>query len=387
MNKILQNAEIILTDLVGYETLSGKTNLEFVEYIKNYLSDHSIESSVSYDETGLRANIFAKIGPDTDGGVVLNGHTDVVPVTGQQWSTDPYELKKIDGKLYGRGAVDMKGFLACTLAMVPIFKQKNLNKPIYLSMCFDEEIGGFGAPILVDDILTKGNKPSIAIVGEPTNMNIIDGHKGGVELRTIFTGFEAHASDPSEGVSATKYASIFVSRLYKLADELKHKSTGDSPFHPPYATINVGTINGGAARNIIAGTCVVDWELRPIPQDDFEVIIDNMRDFVFNDLLLKMKAEHKAAQIEFIVEAIVPPLNPKKATLAAEFVKAITGKNHTELVSFGTDAGHFCNAEISTIVMGPGSIEQAHKPNEYIEISEIANCLEFLDELGDYLSD
>jgi len=350
------------------------------------LHSHGIESHISIDEDGKRANIHAMIGPAVEGGVVLNGHTDVVPVEGQVWSSDPFVLAERDGRLYGRGAVDMKGFLACMLAAIPMWKQKPLNRPIHISMCYDEEIGGFGAPLLVDNMGKTVPHPAIAIVGEPTTMKIITGHKGGYEMRTEITGLEAHSSDPRKGVSAIYYATALISHIYKLADNLKNAPDGKSPYDPPYTTINIGTIHGGSGANIVAGHCAFDWEFRPMPGDDGELLLDDIKDYAFNKLLPQMRLHYPQADIKIITLAKVPGLNHKSAGLAAQLISDVTGLNSTGVVSFGTDAGHFCNADISTVVFGPGSIDQAHKPDEYIEKSQIKACLSFFNRLGDRMT-
>ena len=386
MKSSTTDAIAILERLVGYKTISALTNLDIISYIENYLKDHGIEAHLSYDDSGERANIHAMIGPSVSGGVVLNGHTDVVPVEGQVWSSDPFVLKQHNGRLQGRGSVDMKGFLACMLAAVPMWKQKPLQRPIHISMCYDEEIGGFGAPVLVENIGKTVPKPAIAIVGEPTGMQIVTGHKGGNEMRTEITGLEAHSSDPRKGVSAIYYATAFISYLYGLAEEYKNAPHTDSPYDPPYTTLSVGTIHGGAATNIIAGHCDFDWEFRLLPGEDGDKLLKQITDYAMNDLLPQMRQHYPQADIKIITQAEVPGLDHKSADLAARLISDITGLNSSGVVSFATDAGHFCNADISTVVFGPGSINQAHKPDEYIEISQIEACMTFFNKLGDHLS-
>ena len=385
MKNRTQTAIKILGELVSFKTLSGQSNLEIISYVEGHLRDEGIPAHLSYDETGKRANIHAYIGPSVDGGVVLNGHTDVVPAEGQAWSSDPFILREDQGRLFGRGAVDMKGFLACMLASIPAWKAKPLKVPIHISMCYDEEIGGFGAPVLVADMEQTPPRPAIAIVGEPTNMKIITGHKGGFEMRTTVSGFEAHASDPRKGVSAISTAVKFISYLDKVAANLAQNAHADSAFDPPYTTINTGTIHGGTARNIIAGTCVFDWELRPIPEDNGDALIEKIQAYAELELLPAMQEVYPNAKIETEMQARVPALDQTTAQAASTLLREITNLNSTNVVAFATDAGHFCNAGISTAVFGPGSIEQAHKPDEFIEISEIEACLGLLDQLGDRL--
>ncbi|WP_319529175.1 acetylornithine deacetylase [uncultured Cohaesibacter sp.] len=387
MQQLVETTKEILKRLVGFESLSSQTNLDMIDYIKTYLADHGVETMISYDETGERANLFATIGPDVEGGVLLNGHTDVVPTLGQDWSHDPFDMIEKDGRLFGRGTVDMKGFLACTMAMVPYFKEANLGKPILISFCYDEEIGGFGAPVLASDIVARGSKPAVAIVGEPTMMSLVSGHKAGLELRTEFTGFSAHASDPRKGVNAVEFAARFINKIIEIADRCSINPVHDSPFEPPYTTFNVGTINGGTARNITANACALDWELRPIPGEDGQVILAELQYFVDSELLPLMRAVSPDASVKTIVEADVPGLSADESSAAVQFIRQVTGLNSSEVVSFGTDAGHFERVGISTIVFGPGSIDQAHKPDEYIELSEISNCLQFLKQVADHLAE
>jgi len=386
MDEYVTSAISHLGKLVAFETISALPNLDIVNYIQEQLQRHGIESSISYDETGKRANLHAIIGPRLDGGVLLNGHTDVVPVEGQDWFSDPFLLTNRDGRLYGRGSVDMKGYLACMIAAVPLWQGKALKKPIHVSMCYDEETGGFGAPVLVKDICENAPLPSVAIVGEPTEMQIVIAHKAGFEMRTEITGLEAHSSNPRLGVSAISCAVRFISFLLNMADDLAAKPHKDSPFVPNYTTLNIGTIEGGVARNTIAGNCAFDWEIRPLTSAHGKQLIAEITDYAMNTLLPEMRKTYPEANILIDTEADVPGLDHRQAERATKLISNITGLNSTHAVPFGTDAGHFAAAEISTIVMGPGSIEQAHKPDEFIEISQITECLNFFDKLGNELA-
>jgi acetylornithine deacetylase len=341
-----------------------------------------VESALSLDDSGSRANLHAWIGPAVDGGVVLNGHTDVVPVDGQAWTSDPFRLTRRDGRLYGRGSVDMKGFLACMLAAVPMFQVQPLIRPIHLTFCYDEEIGGLGAPHLVAQIAAQGPQPAVAIVGEPTEFRIVSGHKGGFEMRTEIVGLPGHAADPRKGVNALFFAGRFIARLEQTAAQLAIEVRENSPFDPAYSTINVGTLHGGTARNVIAGHCVIEWELRPIPGEDGRAIVNEIDRFAREELLPEMRALAPQASIVTIEEALVPALAPADAAGAVALISEVTGLNSTECVSFGTDAGHFCHGSISTAVFGPGSIKRAHRPDEFIEERELAACLAFLDNLA-----
>lgn len=386
MEKYLESTISCLEKLVAFKSVSGLSNLDLIGFIDEQLQAHGVATHISYDETGQRANLHALVGPAVAGGVVLNGHSDVVPVEGQKWSGDPYILRRRDGRLYARGAVDMKGFVACMLAAVPMWQQKKLQKPIHISICYDEENGGFGAPVLVADICEKVPRPAIAIVGEPTQMQIVTTHKGGYEMRTEITGLETHSSNPSAGVSAIAYANRFIAFLLDMAEELTATPQAGSKFDPAYPTINVGTIQGGVARNTVAGWCGFDWELRKLPNTDGDALIKRINDYAMNVLLPQMRKTSPDANIVIEMQADVPGLDHEQADRATRLVSRITGLNSTHAVPFATDAGHFSDADVSTIVMGPGNIEQAHKPDEFIEISQLEACLEFFDKLGDELT-
>jgi acetylornithine deacetylase len=386
MQDSVNSAVAILDRLMAFRSLPGQPNLDLIAYIRDYLAAAGIESFLSLDDTGSRANLHAWIGPAVDGGVVLNGHTDVVPVDGQAWTSDPFQLTRRDGRLYGRGSVDMKGFLACMLAAVPSFQAHPLTRPVHLTFCYDEEIGGLGAPHLVAQMAAQGPHPAVAIVGEPTNFRIVSGHKGGFEMHTEIIGLAGHASDPRKGVNAIVSAGRFVAKLESIAAQLAAEARDTSVFDPPYSTISVGTIQGGTARNVIAGHCVIDWELRPIPGEDGRAILSEIDRFAREELLPEMRATAPQASILTTEAAEVPGLDPAEAAAAVALISEITGINTSECVSFGTDAGHFCRAGISTAVFGPGSIERAHRPDEFIEERELTACLGFLDALAAWLA-
>ncbi len=376
----------VLDRLVAFPSVSAAPNLDLVDYVRDYLARLDIQSNLSLDDSGTRANLHAVVGPKVDGGVALNGHTDVVPAEDDGWTDHPFTLVQRDGRLYGRGAVDMKGFLACCIGSAAALAAKPLKRPVHITMCYDEEIGGFGAPVLVADMARTGPRPALAIVGEPTEMSIICGHKGGLELRTEISGLAGHASDPRRGVNAIYFAARFIGRLEEMARELAASPVRGSPFDPPWSTISVGTIEGGVARNVIPGSCAFDWEIRPVPGDDGAAILAQAERYAYEELLPEMRAICPDADIRIETHALVPALDHEQAADAVEFVRGLTGLNDVSVVSFGTDAGHFCRAGISTVVFGPGSIEQAHKPDEFITVDQIAACLAFLDQLGDRLA-
>ncbi len=379
MSEALDNTVTILERLVSFDSVSGRPTHGIVGYITDYLAGHGIEASLSYDPAGERANVFATIGPEVDGGVVFNGHTDVVPVTGQQWSSDPFILTRKGNRLYGRGSVDMKGFLACVLGAVPAFKAADLKKPVHIAFSFDEETGGLGMPYLLQQMAGRSFRPSVVVVGEPTGMKIITGHKGGYEMRTEVTGFEVHSSDPGKGVNAISYAMRMIARIEEIGARLAASPARGSSYDPPYTTFNIGTIAGGVVRNATAGWCNFDWEFRPLPGDDGAAILAEIDAYAAETLLPAMRAVNADADIRNIAEIWVPPLDDRNAAVATEFVSEVTGLNSSGVVSFGTDGGYFSDAGFSTVVFGPGSIDRAHKPDEYIEIAELAEGLGFLE--------
>lgn len=386
MTDNIENTIEILGHLVGFKTISGTSTCGIIDYISQYLAEHEVPAHLSYDQDGERANLFATIGPEIDGGVLVNGHTDVVPVTGQNWSTDPFKLTRKGDRLYGRGSVDMKGFLACVLACVPTWKNMALKSPIHIAFSYDEEIGGLGMPVLIDAMAGKPFKPNAIIVGEPTDMKIVSGHKGGYEFRTEITGLETHSSNPTLGVNAISYAMRLIGKIEEIGQRISENPIAGSPFIPPYSTFNIGTINGGTARNATAGFCVFDWEYRPMPGENSDSILAEIDSFIQDVLLPEMKRVHSGAKIELTESVLVPALNNEKASDAVSLICALTGENSENVVSFGTDAGHFSDADYSTVVFGPGSISRAHKPDEYIEVAELIEGLSFLDKLGKHLS-
>lgn len=386
MAESLDTAIEILGGLVAFDSVSGRPNHGIVGYLRDTLEAQGVAVTLSHDGDRERANVFATIGPLVDGGVVLNGHTDVVPVEGQVWATDPFALTQRGERLYGRGAVDMKGFLACVLASVPMFQAAALVRPVHLAFVFDEEIGGLGMPFLLGSMADLPCRPAIAIVGEPTGMNIVTGHKGGCEMRTEITGHEVHSSDPTRGVSAIATAMRLIAKIEEAGKRLAANPVPESPYFPPYGTFNIGTIEGGSARNATAGWCNFDWEFRPMPGQDSRAIIAEIEDFARDELLPAMRRVSPKADIRIITEVSVPSLDDRNAHAAAAFVSEITGQNSQGVVSFGTDAGYFSAAGISTVVFGPGSIRRAHGPDEYIEISELQQGLHFLRAVAGKLS-
>ena len=378
---LYENAIKILSDLISFRTVSGENNEKLIDYCENILKALGASSFRTFDDEKKRFNLFSTLKAKKFNGkkpIILSGHTDVVPVS-KSWSTDPFKATIKEDKLYGRGSCDMKGFIACSLAYAPIFSKANLDRDIHFSFTFDEETACQGAPLLIEELKKRYIKNGICIVGEPTKMKIIDAHKGCYEYTTHFQGLAGHGSAPDKGVNAVEYAVKFVNKLLELRETLKSKAPKDSIFDPPYTTLQIGGMEGGIARNVIADKCKVDWELRPVVKEDGIFVNKEIDKFVNEKLLPDMKKIYPSSSIkkEIIGEIIGFYRNEKSD--ACELISNITGDNSRSVVSFGTEAGLFQEIGISTVVCGPGSIEQAHKVDEFIELSQIKKCLELLE--------
>ncbi|RVV98218.1 acetylornithine deacetylase [Mesobaculum littorinae] len=375
----------ILRDLIAFPTVSSDSNLGLIVHLAARLTDAGARVELMHDETGQKANLFATLGPEGDGGIVLSGHTDVVPVAEQEWSTDPFEMTERDGRLYGRGSCDMKGFLACCLAALPLWSGRDLARPLHFAFTYDEEVGCVGAMALAAQLAGRGLRPAMALVGEPTGMAIIDGHKGVDEYTVEFTGLEGHGSAPDRGVNAGEYAVRYVARLLELREELKTRAPEGSPFDPPHSTLNLGRISGGVAHNVIIGRAEVEWDLRPVQGADRDFVRDALDRLVRDDLLPAMRAVAPDADIVTHVIGQTVGLEPRAHNAARDLLAGSTGRNGTETAAFGTEAGIFQQTGMDVAVCGPGDIAQAHKPDEYVEIAELARCLDMLRGLTPYL--
>lgn len=371
----------LLSRLASHNTQTARPNLELVEEVRAYLRQQELEAEVALDDSGQKATLLCTIGPKVDGGVVLSGHTDVVDALGQTWQSPPFELVERDNRLYARGACDMKGFIACVLAQAPAFAAARLKAPVHIALSRDEEIGSVGMPQMLEMIRASALAPMAAIVGEPTEMKIVAGHKAGYEMLTIFHGVAAHSSMPRAGTSATVPAARFAVFLAELSDEMSRAPAAGSPFEPPHGIINVGILRGGTGKNIVADRCVVDWHYRPLPGDDVEQVIGRARRYAMDTLLPQMRAGGHPAEIEFLTESSYPGLLPQEDSPALQLARQLTGERDYGVAPFGADSGYFQEAGIPAVLLGPGSIAQAHKPDEYIEIAQLSQCLDFLDAL------
>ncbi len=375
----------ILGDLIAFPTVSTDSNLEMIAYLASHLEAAGAKVDVFLDETGQKANLFGTLGPEVDGGILLSGHCDVVPVTDQPWSTDPFKLTVHDGRLYGRGTCDMKGFIAATIAMAPVFARKVRDRPLHFAFTYDEETGCIGAGHLAETLIERGIRPNVAIIGEPTEMRIVEGHKGCYEYTTHFHGLEGHGSDPDRGVNAVEYAVRYVTQLLELKNALCSKAPANSRFEPPWTTINVGAFNGGQVHNVIAPKAQIDWEMRPVQVSDAAFVKQSLQHYCEDVLLPEMRRVYPQAEIETQTMGEVDGLEPADDNAARQIVAELTGANGADLVPFGTEAGIFQKIGMDVVVCGPGSIAQAHKADEYLSSDQLVKCLEMLDKLADRL--
>jgi len=389
IEKAFPEALKILSELIKFPTVSGTSNIELINYCEKKLEILGANSFKTFDDTKLRANLFSTINGKkklNGGGIILSGHTDVVPASAKDWTSNPYIASERDNKVFGRGSCDMKGFIACTLALAPYFALENLKKPIHFSFTYDEETACQGAPVMLKELEKRKINCSVCIVGEPTNMKAVQAHKGCYEYSTHFTGLAGHGSAPDKGVNAVEYATKFINRLMELRQDLKKREPKNSIFNPPYTTLQIGGIKGGIARNVIADQCTVDWELRPVVFED-GVFVNQTMDKYVNDILLpEMRKTFPESNIKKEIIGEIIGFNKEEKSEAVNLICNLTGDNSRDAVSFGTEAGLFQELGISTVVCGPGSIEQAHKTDEYVSFDELKLCLKMLIDLKDQIS-
>lgn len=376
----------MLEKLVAFDTTSRRSNLAMIDFMAQWLEAHGVAARLVPSPDGGKANLYASIGPLVDGGVVLSGHTDVVPVDGQQWRSDPFALREADGRLYGRGATDMKGFIACALALLPEMAQGRLNQPIHFAFSYDEEIGCRGAPAMIERIVQEVLVPLAVIVGEPTEMALVNAHKGLAVYRVTVTGKAAHSSQTQIGASAVMAAGRMIAKLHEIGEHRRLLADPASPFTPPYSTMTANRISGGAAVNILAERCEFEWDLRVVPGDDRDAILAEIRAFARDVVLPDMRQSAPEADIHIQEISAAPALAPEQNSAAEALIRTLTGANQAQAVAYGTEAGLFQRAGMSVIVCGPGSIAQAHQPDEWIAIDQLSQCTALLQRLIRHLS-
>jgi len=370
-----------LEKLIGFPTVSRDSNLGLIEWVRDELGRLGVQCRLSYDDERRKANLFATIGAPGAGGLVLSGHTDVVPVDGQDWRTDPFRAVIADERVYGRGSADMKGFIAVVLAALPGMLARKSDRPIHIALSYDEELGCLGAPRLIDDFRAAGIQPARCVVGEPTSMGLVNGHKGGIVHRCRVQGRAAHSALAPQGVNAISYAALLVAQLREIAQRLENTETPDAGYDVPHTTLNVGTISGGIASNIVAASCEFRFDIRYLPHTSPQSIVDELQQAA-GELLVEMRAIAPEAAITFErVGGILPLATDAKAPIVGEVSRLLGTAQAPTKVGFGTEAGLFDAAGISTVICGPGSIAQAHKPNEFVTLEQLALCERFVQAL------
>ena len=376
----------MLERLIGFDTESAKSNLGLVAFVEDYLKSLGVAYVKTPNAAGDKAALFASVGPIRDGGIVLSGHTDVVPVAGQTWTSDPFKLRREADRVYGRGACDMKGFDAICLAMIPEFQKARLTLPVHILLSYDEETTCRGPLNLIGRFGVDLPRPGAVLVGEPTSMQVADAHKSLAAYATIVHGHEAHSSKPSLGASAVEAACDLVTELYRFGGELAARGDPSGRFDPPASTVHVGTIHGGTARNIMARHCTFRWEFRALPGAEQDLALRRLEDYAARVITPKLTRYAKNAFIETVTEVEVPGLKPDSGSMAETLALKLAQSNCTIAVPFASEAGQFQLANVPAVVCGPGSIGQAHQPDEYIEIAQIEACIAFMRRLAAELS-
>ncbi|MGP2449192.1 acetylornithine deacetylase [Pantoea stewartii subsp. indologenes] len=381
MNETLR---ALLASLLAFDTTSRVSNLALIQFIDDYLTDRGITTQWLYDDSGKKANLYARLGPEGEGGVMLSGHTDVVPVEGQNWSVPPFALTERDGRYYGRGSADMKGFIACVLAMLDAFLQQPLRMPLHLAFSCDEEVGCLGVRALVAMLNASPAKPAMCIVGEPTAMQPVYGHKGKRAVRCRVQGHACHSAYTHQGVNAVHYAARLIAHLLQQEEALKQQR--DERFEPPYSTLQIGTIQGGTALNIVPETCQFDMEWRTLPGTDAQALYDSVRHFAEAELVPEMQRTEPLCNITFQPLSDYPGLLTDPQTDFARWLAQWSGHNDFATVAFGTEGGLFDEIGVATLVCGPGSMEQGHKADEFVSLEQLECCMAMLQNLRQWMA-
>jgi len=376
----LPDAIDALRTLIAFDTTSRNSNLALIDHVEAQLAGLGAMCERVPSPDGRKANLHARFGPQVDGGIILSGHTDVVPVDGQPWTSDPWDLTERDGKLYGRGTCDMKGFSACILALAPKIAAASLKRPVHIALSYDEEVGCLGAPALIDEIMKGPVKPASVIVGEPTDMKVVTAHKGLFSVVVTLRGKEAHSSLVNDGACAVTHAVPLMQYLVEQGEAMRAAAPADSPFDPPFGTLTIGEVKGGTALNILALDAEFGSLMRPCPWDDVQSIADGLRARAA-EVEAKMRETAPEASVRVSVRSNVPAFAPEAEGSAERLARQLTGDNSTRVVSYGTEAGQFQVAGLSVVVCGPGSIEQAHQPDEFVSIDQLDQCCAFLDKM------
>ncbi len=375
----------ILAQLVAFDTTSRESNLALIDFVWRYLTDFGVNCELIHNAERSKANLYARLGPAGKGGVMLSGHSDVVPVDGQAWSVPPFALTEREGKLYGRGTADMKGFIACMLAAVPHFLAQPLTQPLHLAISYDEEVGCLGVRTLLDALARRPEKPDICLIGEPTELQPVLGHKGKLGMRCEVQGAACHSAYAPQGVNAIEYAAKLIHRLTEMGERLAAAENQDARFDPPYTTVQTGVIQGGRALNIVPAECSFDFEVRTLPKDDAQQVADELERYAQRDLLPLMQAVNRDTSIRFIPVSGYPGLYTDAESPAARLIAHLTGSDSFSTVAFGTEGGLFHQAGIPSVICGPGSMAQGHKPDEFISLEQLTACDAMLRRLAEWM--
>lgn len=375
----------LLARLISFNTVSRESNLALIEFIQDYLQGLGVSCELDFNAERSKANLFATIGPADRGGVVLSGHTDVVPVAGQAWTVEPFKLTEREGKLYGRGAADMKGYIASVLAAVPRFLAQPLSMPVHLAFSYDEEVGCLGVRSLLAALEQRPHKPVACIIGEPTELKPVLGHKGKLAMRCHVQGAACHSAYAPQGVNAIEYAAKLIGKLGDIGEQLAQPALHDTRFDPPYSTVQTGVIAGGRALNIVPAECQFDFEIRALPDFDAQQVVDQLADYAEGQLLPTMRARHNYTSIAFEPLSAYPGLATEPHSEVAQLLALISQCRDFGTVAFGTEGGLFNQAGIPTVVCGPGSMDQGHKPDEFITQDQLDGCDAMLARLAHWL--
>lgn len=370
----MPDSRTLLADLIAFDTTSRESNLALIEYVRDYLGELGVDSQLIFNVEKTKANLHARLGPSGAGGVMLSGHSDVVPVDGQAWTVPPFEMSERDGKLYGRGTADMKGYIACVLAAVPAFLEQPLRLPLHIAISYDEEVGCLGVRSLVEQLRASPERPGICIIGEPTEMRPVLGHKGKLAMRCEVHGAACHSAYAPQGVNAIEYAARLIGKLGEIGTRLAAVERHDSRFDPPYSTVQTGVIQGGRVLNIVPAECRFDFEMRALPADDPQLVAAELRDYAESELLPRMRAVSAASDIRFSELSSYPGLFTEAGSEAAQLLALIAGSDDFSTVAYGTEGGLFDEAGIATVVCGPGSMEQGHRADEYVTRDQLGQC-------------
>ena len=364
----------LLEKLVAFDTTSRESNLALIDFVWRYLNDLGVSGELIHNAERSKANLYARLGPAGDGGVMLSGHSDVVPVEGQNWSVPPFTLTERDGKLYGRGTADMKGYIACMLAAVPHFLAQPLKQPLHLAISYDEEVGCLGVRTLLEALSQRPEKPSICLIGEPTELQPVLGHKGKLGVRCEVKGAACHSAYAPQGVNAIEYAAQLVHQLTAIGERLAQTAQHDTRFDPPFTTVQTGIIRGGTVLNIVPAECVFDFEVRTLPQHDAQAVAAEIDTFAQSELVPRMQAVAVDSAIRFYPISGYPGLLTDAQSDAARLIAYLTQSSDFSTVAFGTEGGLFHQAGIPSVICGPGSMAQGHKPDEFISIAQLDAC-------------